>query len=164
MKGERLDIPSKPYANHFSWFFVLALALVVGFVTLLLWVNASHAQDPGTQAAEKFVGWVCSNQTTVNWLLGILIVHGGASLISFGMKRLGITTAQASSASTFLINLVRVLAADGKPTPKNIAQEAGAILADPVKGPAVLADIKADPVAKQTVVAGALATSALNKP
>lgn len=89
----------------------------------------AQTPDPGTQAAQQFVGWVCSNQTTVDWLLAPLIVHAGASLISFGMKRLGITAAQASSAGAFLINTVRVLAADGKPTPGNIVQEAAVIVA-----------------------------------
>jgi hypothetical protein len=124
---------------------------------------AAFAQDATTSGvAHAVYQWSCANPTIVEpileWALGGLITLLG---LNATLKKVGFT--KDSPIIGWFVWGLRKLLADVKPPPAVIAKEAGAILSDPVKGPAVLAAIKDDPVAKQQVIAGALATSALSK-
>lgn len=80
--------------------------------------------------AQQIVGWVCSNQDWVTYVLGILIAHTGLSAISAGLKKAGITAD--SPIIGALVPLIRLLAMDVKPPPAVIVAQANAIQA---KGP-----------------------------
>jgi hypothetical protein len=71
----------------------------------------------------QFVGWVCSNQATVNWILGLLLAHLGLSITSATLKRLGITS------NSPLVQIIRLLAVDLKPPPQAIVAEAESLKA-----------------------------------
>lgn len=94
--------------------FLLAAAVLFGLI-----VNA-HAQAPAPDASviPQFVGWVCSNQGTVNWLLGILLAHLGLSITSATLKKFGITS------NSLVVQIIRLAAIDLKPPPQAIVAEA----------------------------------------
>lgn len=89
----------------------LALA---GVVAILAPLGAdAQTVDP----SQEIVGWVCSNQSTVSWVLGLLLAHLGLSLTSATLKKLGATDGP-------WVQIIRLLAVDLKPPPQAIVAEA----------------------------------------
>lgn len=127
---------------------------------------AALAQDADTtRQINQAYDWVCSNRSTIEPIIEGFAALSAISLplhgIGIWMKRSGVTGTVTWAGKLFKV--IRAMNGDVPPPPAVIATQGAAILSDPVKGPAVLAAIKDDPVAKQTVIAGALATSALSK-
>ena len=81
--------------------------------------------DPGAQV----VGWVCSNQAWVSYVLGILIAHSGLSVLSATLKKCGVTADRPFM--SMLIPIIRALAIDVKPPPAVIVAQAQAIQSGP---------------------------------
>jgi len=90
--------------------------------------------DPGQQ----IVGWVCSNQAWVAYVLGIFIAHSGFSVLSAILKKYGVTSDSPIIGAA--IPVIRALALDVKPPAATIVAQAvqiqNAQAAQPtVKGP-----------------------------
>jgi hypothetical protein len=95
--------------------------ILSGAALLVLLPLAADAQ--GSDPSAQLVGWVCSNQATVSWLLGFLLAHLGLSTTSAILKKLGVTDGSAT------VQIIRFLALDLKPTPAAIVAEADQIKA-----------------------------------
>lgn len=80
-----------------------------------------NAIDPAA-----LVGWACSNQTTVSWVLGFLLAHTGFSVLSAILKKYGVTAD--SPWLKVIIPIIRGLAIDVKPPPEVIVHHAADIV------------------------------------
>lgn len=105
---------------------VLASAIIFPpMITGAAWaqeVSASAGPLDPTGAA-TIVSWLCSNQQTVIYVLGILIAHSGFSVLSATLKKAGITS------DSPIVKIIRMLAIDVKPPAESITAQADAIKA-----------------------------------
>lgn len=112
----------------------------LGAMALVLVTVAADAQqqaDPGTIA----VGWVCSNQSLVAWLITALCAHTAFSGLSAVLKKAGVTDATQSRYLNLGIKIIRLLAVDLKPPPAAIVAQAEQLQAAgvvPVQPPPVV--------------------------
>ena len=112
---------------------VLALGACMSLVALgvtLIGAGLAVAQDASSGATDfnpavQIVGWVCSNQNWVIYVLGLLAAHFGLSGASAILKKFGIT--EDSPALGLVVKVIRALAMDVKPPPATIVAQAAAI-------------------------------------
>lgn len=141
---------------------VLAMLAVVAVAAILGPAALAQVQVP-FDPSQQIVGWVCSNQQVVVYVLGLLIAHTGLSITSATLKKVGIDGSGGGILGS-LVGVIRFLAIDAHPTNISIVKQAGAIMADPAKAAPVVENLQTDDVAKATVIKGALATAPLSKP
>ena len=78
--------------------------------------------------AAQIVGWVCSNQGWVIYVIGILLAHSGFSVLSAFLKKMGITSD--SPIVGMLIPIIRAVAIDVKPPAATVVSQAATIMAE----------------------------------
>lgn len=105
---------------------VLAAAIIFPpLITGAAWAqDATASTGPDPTGAASIVGWVCSNQQTVVYVLGLLIAHSGMSVLSATLKKAGITS------DSPIVKIIRLLAIDVKPPAETIVAQAEAIKSD----------------------------------